>query len=328
MKTYFVNLDYESFLFNPLYKDSDPKNLKMIKEFEYIFFLVNTEECILKNVNQYSNDYLNHLISLGFQIPILNSNSNEYINWWGLKINKELESVLNSKLTSAQISKDHFYGFENGEIVDGLDKLNEFIKNKKNEKWILKNPFGFSGIGHTIFKKNEVPLVKFDGLYLLEPVYERIADFGITFVQKDSVLQEMFIVENFNNQSGSFKGGLGFKKSEDFFEYVLNKYHYDLKKDLLKYEKIFKIYQSLGATSNVQIDSFLYQENGEIKNYILVEVNYRKTMGLVIHSLAQRMDCKYIEWRVTHTAELENKKEWIKLSSSNNKFNSYMKLGN
>ena len=64
MKTYKVDLDYESFLFDSNYTEDSVANLKIIREFEYIFFLVNQENCILKNARDYEKNYLNKLKGL------------------------------------------------------------------------------------------------------------------------------------------------------------------------------------------------------------------------------------------------------------------------
>jgi hypothetical protein len=196
------------------------------------------------------------------------------------------------------------------------------------KKYILKSPFSFSGIGHILFEKEQTPLIQFHQPYLLEPVYDRVFDLGITFEMQDAKLTRMFIVENFNNAKGSFKGGMGAQSVEDFISIIQNKYQFNLKPHLEKYREIFDEYLKLGATNNVQIDSFVYRDefDGSLKLYQLVEVNYRKTMGLVIQNLAEHFPAKYIEWRITHTSEFENQKDFIKLSPENNKFNSYLRL--
>ena len=60
-----------------------------------------------------------------------------------------------------------------------------------------------------------------------------------------------------------------------------------------------------------------------MKLYPLVEVNYRKTMGLVLQNLAQHQDQNLIQWKVTHTDELEDNKNWIKISPDGNRFKAY-----
>jgi hypothetical protein len=325
VNTYKVDLDYESYLFDANYKADSPHFVKLIKEFEYVFFLINKEKCILKNLKNYSQEYLIKLKKLGFEIPQFDPLNENYINWWGTRKNLILEKKLNSKLTSALFSKEKKLGFFDGEIVNNVDEILNFIKNKEFKRWILKSPNGFSGIGHQIFNFDFIPLVQFNGPMLLEPLYDRICDLGITFEMQDKTLKRMFIVENFNNEKGSFKGGTGAKDLKTFYNYIQKKYNFDLAIYEKAYIEIFEYYKSLGAESNIQIDSFIYKEinSEELKLYPLVEVNYRKTMGLVIQSLAEHFNSPLIEWRITHTDMYESNKDWIKLSESG-KFNSYV----
>lgn len=328
MKAYFVDLDYENFLFDPNYSPNNSKNIAAIKEFEYVFFLVNKNPCILKNIKNYSENYLNKLRELKFNIPQLNSEVKNYEKWWGRREDVELEKNLNSKITSAEVARKLNCGFEHGLIVTSLEEVNQHIANLPFKKYILKSPFSFSGIGHIIFEKEQTPLIQFHTPYLLEPVYDRVFDLGVTFEMLNGNFSRMFIVENFNNQKGSFKGGMGANNLENFISIIQEKYQFDLKPYLEKYREIFEEYKKLGAVNNVQIDSFVYRDelDSGLKLYQLVEVNYRKTMGLVIQSLAEHFSAKYIEWRITHTGEYENQLEYIKLSPENNKFNSYVRL--
>lgn len=328
MKAYFVDLDYENFLFDPNYSPNNSKNIAAIKEFEYVFFLVNKNPCILRNIKNYSENYLNKLRELNFYIPQLSPDIISYENWWGRRDNLVLEKKLNSKITSAEIGRKLNCGFEHGLVVTSLEEVNLHIANLPFKKYILKSPFSFSGIGHILFEKEQTPLIQFHQPYLLEPVYDRVFDLGITFEMQDANLTRMFIVENFNNAKGSFKGGMGAQSVEDFISIIQNKYQFNLKPHLEKYREIFDEYLKLGATNNVQIDSFVYRDefDGSLKLYQLVEVNYRKTMGLVIQNLAEHFPAKYTEWRITHTSEFENQKDFLKLSPENNKFNSYLRL--
>lgn len=325
---YKVDLDYENYLFDPTYKEDLPKFTRMIAEFEYIFFIINKEPAVLLNYKNYSPSYLNKLKKLGFLIPHFSSDKSSVEYFWGRRKNKVLEQILNSKLTSAKFSKENNLGFENGAIVKNLEEVQEYIAQSKYENFILKSPFGFSGIGHVFFDKNFIPLVKFDHEFLLEPIYERILDLGFTFqLENGKVVKEFFVI-NHNNQKGSFKGGIGHSDQEKLKEWVFTNYHVDLNSYLDDYKKIVNYYIELGADGNLQIDSFAYKQNEEVKLYPLVEVNYRKTMGLVINSLAEKFPNQFVDWQITHTSEFENKPEWVKLSPDGNKFNSYFKLSN
>ena len=87
----------------------------------------------------------------------------------------------------------------------------------------------------------------------------------------------------------------------------------------------------MGAINNIQIDSFIYIEDGAMKLYPLVEVNYRKTMGLVIQSLAEEFSqYSRIEWILRTKKETEEdfyitNGEMIRLSPDGTYFNSYLK---
>jgi len=86
---------------------------------------------------------------------------------------------------------------------------------------------------------------------------------------------------------------------EAFKLYIYEKYSYDLDELQSVTREIAELYIGLGANRNIQIDSFIYIENGKMKCYPLVEVNYRKTMGLVVQSLADRYpEAKNVEWRI------------------------------
>ena len=330
-KNYKIDLDYEAFLFDPNYSEAIPKYLKINKEFEYIFFLVNKEEAVLKNVRSYEKSYLDSLKKIGFVIPGLNSNAEDFDYWWGRRKDIELERILNSKITSAEIAINNGWGFFEGAIVEKLsDVKNHLGKYSAIKKWIIKRPHGFSGIGHYQFETenfDESVLLKIlTEKVLLEPYYERVFDIGSTFEVRDGVITRSFMVENFNSETGGFKGGAGASDVEKFKKYIEQKYHYSLDELVNITLMIAKKYLSLGATSNIQIDSFVYRENGELKLYGLVEVNYRKSMGLVIQGLAERFtEASWVEWRVVGVKNTLSTKEWIKLSPDGNHFKSFFK---
>jgi hypothetical protein len=333
-KIYKVDLDYEAFLFEPQYVENSPANQKIIREFEYVFFLINQENAILKNSQSYDQSYLLSLKKLGFVIPEFNPEAKTFEYWWGQHLNIELERTLNSKLTSARIALLNRWGFQEGAIVETIEELNIHLKKfPKIVKWILKRPDSFSGIGHRQFRSDSLDESSLSkilvGKVLLEPVYERVFDIGTTFEVVDGIIKRQFMVENFNSEAGSFKGGAGSGDVDKFKKYILKKYSYSLNELEKTTQEIAQTYLDLGADSNIQIDSFIYRENGELKTYALVEVNYRKTMGLVIQSLASKyQEADWIEWRVESTKNLKNNPltlEWIKLSPDKNHFQSFLK---
>ena len=101
------------------------------------------------------------------------------------------------------------------------------------KKWLLKKPFGFSGVGQKQFLAaaySESLLAPFVGIFfqrivsecdkdmtllaglghpvLLEPCYDRVFDIGTTFVIEDGFVRRHFMVENFISEAGGFAGGI------------------------------------------------------------------------------------------------------------------------
>lgn len=338
MKTYKVDLDYESYLFDPNYREDLPAYQKVIREFEYVFFLINKEECALKNYRDYDKNYLNKLKALGFVIPTLNPRVTNEKSWWGHRHNYSLEQKINSKITSAQLAKENGWGFFQGAIVKSVEEVQAHISLFSEYKnWIIKRPHSFSGIGHYQFNAGQINtfiLSKIlQGEVLLEPLYQRVFDIGVTFEVVDGIIQRQFMVENFNSPQGGFRGGAGAYTVEKFKKYISEKYHYSLDELETITQKISQVYLGMGAISNIQIDSFVYLEHGEMKLYPLVEVNYRKTMGLVIQSLADKHpEAERIEWLVRSQKEISEDQDFYqqvdmkRLSPEGTHFQTYLRI--
>lgn len=337
MKTYKVDLDYESFLFDPNYTEDSVANLKIIREFEYIFFLVNQENCILKNARDYEKNYLNKLKGLDFVIPQLDPRAKNALSWWGNRHSYPIEQNLNSKVTSALLGRKNSWGFYCGALVKSSDEVEEHIKQFPQYKnWIIKRPHSFSGIGHYQFNSENINKFIMNkiilGEVLLEPLYKRVFDIGTTFVVEDGIINRQFMVENINSANGGFKGGVGASTLDKFKKYIQEKYSYSLD-DLEEItKKIAQEYLAMGAINNIQIDSFIYEEDGVLKLYPLVEVNYRKTMGLVIQTLADKYpDCSTVEWVIRTKKEIDEDKDFytrselIRLSPDGTHFQTYLK---
>lgn len=338
MKTYRVDLDYESFLFDPNYIEDSPASQKIIREFEYIFFLVNQESCAIKNVRNYDKNYLNKLKALNFVIPELKPNATNAVSWWGNRHDYKTEQILNSKITSATLALKNNWGFFQGALVKNTTEIEEHLqKHPEYKNWIIKRPHGFSGIGHYQFKSDTVNKFILDkilvGEVLLEPLYNRVFDIGTTFIVEEGQIKRQFMVENNNSSNGGFKGGVGASSVNKFKKYISEKYSYSLADLESTTQSIAQTYLDLGAVNNIQIDSFIYSENDELKLYPLVEVNYRKTMGLVIQTLADKYpDCDAITWYVKSLKEINDEKdfytingEMTRLSPEGTHFMSYLK---
>jgi hypothetical protein len=312
MQTYKVDLDYESYLFDENYKEDSTLSKKVISEFEYVFFLVNKDPCRLRNCIQYDQSYLNTLKTLGFYIPEFDPHAKKFQYWWSHRHELNIEKICNSKLTSAQIGKNSNWGFYQGAIVEKFSEVKIHIeKFPKVQRWIIKSANSFSGIGHYQFSVENLNEEKVRTILkskmLLEPLYERVFDIGSTFVIDNGVIKDFFMVENYNSASGRFRGGAGASNADKFKQYIKEKYQFDLG----EYEKITNLiakkYIELGALYNIQIDSFIYKEDHQFKLYPLVEVNYRKTMGLVIDALAKKYSkAPVVEWLLYTQKELKD----------------------
>lgn len=341
MKTYKVDLDYENYLFDESYDPNLKPYMKINQSFEFAFFIVNKQKCKLQNSKPYPREYLARLKKDHFVVPEFTKEEGE--PWWGQRKNKELEQKLNSKITSCEIAKTRQWGMFKGVIAHSLLEVLEHLeKHIEINHWIIRKPHGFSGIGHYFFESNKLDIetlkkVVQDYTVILEPAYKRVIDIGTTFELMDGKIYRQFMVENYNSPTGRFKGAMATHELENFKDLILAKYKYDLSELEEITKEICQIYTQLGATSNVQIDSFIYEENGQLRLYPLVEVNYRKTMGLVAQALADRHpDARFIEWKIYAPEEMNAMREvgsldkiidshWYELSPEDSIFKSYYK---
>jgi len=336
MNIYEVDLDYESYLFDKNYLENSPQSKKIINEFEYVFFLINQDEdCFLKNSRNYDKNYLERLRKNGFIIPHFTAENSGIKKWWGNHHNYNLEKELNSKITSSQMALKHDWGFWHGMVVDSVSMARLHMKkNPSINHWILKKPHSFSGIGHYQFERekfNEFILSKIiTSPVLMEPLYKRHIDIGTTFVLKNGSIERQFMVQNHNVDQGGFRGGVAAPDVDKFKKYILENYQYDLSELEHITQRIAEEYIKLGAIKNIQIDSFIYESEGQLKLYPLVEVNYRKTMGLVMQALSDKYQ-RLIEWKVNSKKEIDNDpnfysdKEMLRLSPDGTHFQTYLK---
>lgn len=283
MKYYRTNFNYETELFLKGVEVLTPKQQKQNLEFDYLFLWMESNECTLVSPSSFSEDYLDYIQKLKGDIPaICSSHQGEVLNWWGELLNLELERKLNSKLTSKDIYAKFNDNDQLNEVILEYCQLELILKENKQIQFLLKDPYSFSGmnsfvINYIDMKKNNI-VTSIErklrqGPLLLEKNYSRIMDLGITFIIENGKICHSFIVNNFIGPTRHFKGGMDLQAGIN--------YQTSINEGLLIAEEYIK----LGAINAIQLDSFFYIENGEIKYRSLVEANYRKTMGLFIHSL-------------------------------------------
>ncbi|GAB4013759.1 MAG: hypothetical protein Fur0010_10980 [Bdellovibrio sp.] len=258
--------DFEQKLFS---KNTDSS--KSSEEFDYLILWLESEGLI--SSFKFENEYLNYLGAFLGHKPQVLTDSPEKKLWWGSTLDLEKSRKLNSKIFSLEIAKKFNISHPLAIVISSIEEIKIHIKNNPEiEKWVLKNPYLYSGIGNQVFESGKNPKLQTGELYILEPWLKRTMDVGITFL-KDQDFDQYFGVLNLNDQMGRFKGALIQSKLPEVNEIasVLGPIINELK--LMEPE------------DNLQIDNFYYLENGERKLYPLVEINCRKTMGYVTWKL-------------------------------------------
>lgn len=308
-----VNIDYEYELFDPNYKAQ--KYLKYIKEFEYVYLL--TKSTYLFNKCNYEDSYLKHLEKLGFKIPKMTSESVRFNNWWGGLKNLSLEKKLNNKIDNLKIVKE----------LGNLPSKCVIIQNERellpnlsgNQKWILKNPYLMAGRGFTTFEDYNIPK-EIQYPCILNPFFNRILDIGCLIDIKNNSFQ---FVENTNNLKGQFEGGVIYSDINQQLISIEKRFgtkgvdaFYNLRKILIELAKNLK--EEYGI-DKIQVDSFLYTDGKGIHLYPIVELNYRKTMGIILLEIMHQLKSNKIEWCLTN-----NTKKGYELSPKHTKHRSFI----
>jgi hypothetical protein len=266
---YKVNFDFESKL------SGNNKVIKGASWFDHIFFFINqSEKASLYSNYQFSNEYLEHLDKLGLSSTKL-SNESLAINWWSHGEDIELNRFLNSKVSMTELGLKE--GWIPIQTSIGLEsKENYYGKIVAREEW------GFSGKG-TYFLKNKFENISQKGNYVLSEFINKEKDYGVTF---DLDKGYFFVIENYIDKRGQFKGGS--VVPNDLFESEIGT-------DNLKLLMVIKKkLQEIGAKGSIQIDTFTY--NGLFHPF--VEVNYRKTMGMMIYSLLKKTGKDFVSWNI------------------------------
>lgn len=279
-----VNLDFELSLNGVHQKNAN----NIIAEFEYIYFFINRDESrSLVAHRNYSKIYLDYLNAKGIKTSFVYEKETAN-NWWGSLENIDIAKKLNSKVFAYNYTLQ-FQNYPEAQIVKNLSEINISAG-----KYILKNDTGVSGNGNYIFSlpgeiKEDAIVKKIgNGPYLVQPFLERVTDFGITL---DLENETYFANENFMGQFGRFGGGRVL--SNEKLKELLDSFEGDF--DFIKMIKEFK---KMGARGTLQFDNFTYRcsDTGELKLYFMCEINYRKTMGLVIKELSNRN--QFGEWHI------------------------------
>ncbi len=284
MMTFIVNLDYEWVLFGKTVPEGRLHRIQ--KEFEFIFLFVEESKSQLYSNFIYPDDYLNSVRNYVTHLNDITNLKKNLTNWWGKLEKLKEEKKINSKISALEISRKINLLPEGVMVVNSVE---EFLQHLDSfsivEEFILKDPNSMGGQGNFIFRKRELgrSILKIksminSGPVIFSPFFNRTYDLG-TLINLESNSLSTHL--NFNTKFGIFRGGRVAPK-----ELLPDNF-------VVKTISIINEYKSIGATHQLQIDSFLYQDtNGEHKFYHLLEANYRKTMGYFIRSICHHFKNK------------------------------------
>mgnify|MGYP000283025123 CR=1 FL=1 len=266
---YRVNFEFESSL------AGKTKIFPGASWFDHVFFFINSSKSAALDSNyKFSSEYLESLNELGVSSTKLKK-SKKSINWWSNDTDQQINKKLNSKIEMTR------FGIEKKWIpiksTIGINTLDEYTS-----PVILREEWGFSGKGTYVL---DDPSNKFSrkGNFVVSEYVKKYEDFGITFLLDNN---DYFVIKNYIDSKGQFRGGESIDKGT-FSELIGEKEVStldDIRLSLIK----------LGAKKTVQVDCFTY-ENGF---HPFVEVNYRKTMGMMIQSLKNLTKSKFVMWKI------------------------------
>ena len=256
-----VNLDFEKSLNqnNPTLIDN-----KITNRLEYIYFLFG-ENAPLYSMQSYSKSelqYYKDLLNTDAQV----ASDGDHNNWWGDLSDFEKMRRINSKVDQTNWVIDEGLG------IDGLSLvLNE--ERAFEQDMYFRAEYGFSGLSNRIIHKGEIIKLSKG---VIAPLLENIISFGITFSGS-----EYFICLN-TILDGRFLGGKIIRVKDlsvlvGIDEIVL----------MGEIDRIIERIKKYTGYQWGQFDSLFYGNRGKYNWYKVVEINQRKTMGLVIKKCAE-----------------------------------------
>lgn len=268
-----VNADYESVIFQ-----KKPSS-KACETIEFLAFYLDSRPVLTNKI--YSAEFLKHVETLsGFTPKTVPTGEAE--NWWGALKDIDLEKTLNSKITSFKLALQE--GWTEGSIVSPEELKSISV----TEAHLIKDPFGMSGRGFFKLIPGEELKVPFEfkSPVIIEPILKRRFDFShYVFPDGKSIAYQNIVDERFTYKGSiienKFKQDL---KDLDFYS-LIDKAHWA---DFIKQLSIIRDHYKEADQFGYSIDSFVYDEEGELLIHPLSEVNVRKTMGMVAYELCLR----------------------------------------
>lgn len=283
MKPLRVNADYEVELFH---NRPAPEVINQTIEF-FLFFL---SERTLYSKKKYQQSYLDRVESITGHKPQV-TDKGPYENFWGPLIDLETERWWNSKLTSTELIIKNKW-CERTKIIRSETDLADI---DWNQNYLLKDPFAMSGqkfqmlrsIDPFELKISSVNKALKTGAQILEPFFNRKYDFSQYIFPDGKVIAYQNLVDAKFQYKGSVYTNHPSSRLEDLSFYSeLSQESWHHFKD--QTQAIIEYYQQQPNQVGYSIDSFVYEENGELKIRVMSEINYRRTMGRVAYELSQR----------------------------------------
>lgn len=247
-------------------------------QFDFIYFLLNNDDVPLNTKIDFESEYITFLESLGFHPHFIKSNEPAE-NWWVPDPTSEITKKYNSKVFIHQFLKENEITVPNGVVVHHVNELEEY----RDKYDLIRQEYSVSGRGTFLIqdapKNLRYPLI-------LAKKRERILDFGL-FGNSNKFDWYLTLVDD----RFCFRG---FLISNDELKHNLEiSMLLDLAKQ--KFTSLFHRIQEDDLIESIQVDSFLYTDNGKLELEFCHEVNFRKSMSLLINAVKTKSLAK-MKW--------------------------------
>jgi hypothetical protein len=283
MKPLKVNADYELELFH--HKRASPAINHSI---EFLLFFLSDRP--LYSDKKYSADYLKYVEKLIGRTPQIIKDG-PFENYWGPLKSYDKEKWWNSKITSTQLMVQE--GWCNDTHI--LKNETDLEKLNFNRDLLLKDPFGMSGQKFQLLRcemslneRQEILLKALaQGPLIVEPWFNRIYDFSqYLFPDGRKIAYQNLVDRNFQYK-GTFFNNFQSARLEDlpFYSRISETKWVHFRSQT---EVIIDFYSQRPNEYGYSIDSFVYEENGQLYIRAITEINYRQTMGRITYELAEK----------------------------------------
>ena len=283
MKSLKLNADYEMQLF------SGKKGTPLINQsLEFLLFFL--EKSPVYSLKKYSAEYLDYVEEITTHRPELTTVDLAQ-NYWGALKNLEIERWWNSKLTSTQLIIDQNWCPDTRIIRSSSDFLN--LDDQK--QYLLKDPYGMSGqkfsvIGPQLSSSEKILILETflkRGEFIIEPLLNRTFDFShYVYPNGETIYYQNFIDKKFQYGGTYFHNWSKAQVEELAFYPLISREEWD--QNIKRWDQIHTYYHQYPNELGYSVDSFAYEENGQIKIRPMAEVNYRRTMGRISFELAEK----------------------------------------